>query len=68
MDKWKLVSDIADKYGFSGIQINPLVYKERLWLFNRFSGFTDKFKLTYHAGGVATLESEEDNKNINDNI
>lgn len=69
MDKWKLISDVADKYGFSGIQINPSDYQERLGLsLNRFPGFIDKFRLTYHAGGVATLESEDDYNNLNNNI
>jgi sugar phosphate isomerase/epimerase len=69
MDKWKLISDSANRYGFSGIQINPSDYSKRLGLsLNRIPGFIDKFRLTYHIGGVATLESEEDYKNLNNHI
>jgi len=69
MDKWKLVSDIADKYGFTGIQINPSDYSKRLGLsLNQIPSFINKYRLTYHIGGIATLESEEDYKNLDNHI
>lgn len=68
-DKWKMISDIACKYGFLGIQINPAVYKGQLGLsLNMIPSFLDKFRITYHIGGVSTLISEEDYSNLNNHI
>lgn len=68
-DKWKMISAIADEYGFSGIQINPTVYKGQLGLsLNMLPNFFDKFRLTYHIGGVSTLISEEDYNSLNNHI
>jgi sugar phosphate isomerase/epimerase len=69
IDKWKLISDIADKYGFTGVQINPSEYREHLGLtLNRIPSFIDKFRLTYHIGGLNTLESEVDYEKLSDRI
>lgn len=69
MDKWRIISDIADKYGLSGIQINPSVYKGQLGLsLNMLPNFFDRYRLTYHIGGTSTLVSEEDYTNLTGHI
>lgn len=68
-DKWKRIADIACQYGLKGIQINPSVYKRQMGLsLNRIPNYFEKFRLTYHIGGLFTLESEDDYNNLNNQI
>lgn len=60
-EKWKRIHDLAQDYGFAGIQFNSKVYEQKLGLSLRSIPNTfRKFRLSYHVGGVSTLLSAEE--------
>ena len=69
IDKWKRIDEIAQLYGFLGIQINPNKYKNDLRLsLQEIPTSLRKYRLTYHLSGLYKLTTDEEYKKLDDLI
>jgi sugar phosphate isomerase/epimerase len=69
IDRWGSIYKIAKEFGFQGIQMSPQLYEEELGLpLNNIPEFMNEFRLTYHVGGLFTLNSSSDFEQLNSQI
>lgn len=61
LQRWQKIDQIAQQFGFRGVQLTPKFYAETLGLsIGQMPEFMRKYRLTLHAGGAGSLQSEQD--------